>query len=186
MPRKTPAAAVPAPAVEPVRTIDAAHLPPTLDPDKAEALFRELESGTPRTKAPARAGLAYRTVFRWCKTHEHFRARCEEAEHLGYQAQIDTIPEIAATAVDRETAAAVTARVGALDKYLKLCAPHRFNVKQTTLALPGSDDTEARGVVILPAKVTGRGLPPSAPIEGVAIRVPAKQLPAPGEDVTDA
>lgn len=151
--------------------------PPNLNSEKADALFAKLEEGVPKSKAPAMVGLAWRTVFRWMKLHKDFAERVEEAAQIGYQAVVDTFPEIAESARDKESALAAKARVDILDRYLQRTAPHRYNVRllQHSIGAPadkgGAGSTPAVGLVLVPVKASGRGLPPSPPIEGVATRI---------------
>jgi len=164
--------------------------PATLNSEKADALFRKIEAGVPRSRAPAEVGLAWRTVARWISKHKDFRERIEEAEVMGHQSIIDGWMDISKEATDKESAAAAKAKVDIQDRYLQRTAPHRYNVRLIHHGLMAATKANggriaAVGLVIVPMKVSGRGLPPTDPIEGVATRVivPPKAASTPHEEV---
>lgn len=159
--------------------------PKGLTADEADKLFAELEKGTPKSKAPAKVGLAWRSVFRWMKLHKDFGDRVEEAVLIGYQSMVDEIPGIADEATCKDSAAAANCRIMGRKTYLQLTAPHRYAVKQLQLgvngAKPGDEDQQGYGILIIPAKITGRGLAPNADvIDGQAVRV----IPPPAQGAT--
>lgn len=179
-------------AAPPAKELD---WPKNLNSEKADRLFAELEAGTPRSKAPEKVGLAWRSIARYIKDHKDFRERVEEAELMGEQAIIDRLPGIADMAKDSDSARAATAQCNILTRYLELKAPHRHRMKHIALGggagqPPGDKprpNTTVLGVILLPPKESGRGNGPTEGVEfdsekviqGSAVRIlPGAEAPA--------
>lgn len=138
----------------------AENWPPTLDDKTAVELLDAIESGEPKTHAPKKVGLTYRTIARWCTKHALFAQWYAVASIVGYQARVDRIPGYASSAHDRDTAAAAKVKIEAEEKYLRYTDPRRFGSRILAGLVdpdkPDAADDENDGwIVLVPAKQAG-------------------------------